>query len=554
MLRSRRRSPYDAYLCAVISVVLLLLSVSLLHSRLSRSHHLPRPSLVSHSSVDISTAAFDDPIDEVDFIDETLCPSSPRLNPPPTYTSTPSLPPSAAPSSPLPLPPSTTTITPPTTTSPSNSPPPIMMTLPKPPSPPTTSQWTSPEGWSDWFDKKSVWKDKMFRSNFDDPNGTGATGLTRGDRIVQKWWIHEFKKVPFPGIKKVPLNIVKANTLTKVGTEHRTLNHNNNNNNDNDNNHEIIKEANHVCADGDTWGYYPGLPLLLSFSDFLYEFFVGKCVTRVFMVWNLLPWILLFHHPDACVVVFSEMVELDFFKESFVKDGYKVAVATPMLDELLKDMPAHIFATVWFEWKKTGFCSTHYSELIHLAALYKYGGIYLDSDIIGHGAGSALNGAVMSFPRHSLFIKECLEEFNMTYDDTSLRGNGVDPLTRVDRKYLGEENKSVKHLELKVEPSYIFIPVSSQNITRSFIAPSTETQKALQDVLLENILHNSLTFHFWNSVTFSLIPEPDSLVSKLLNYAFIQCSELPWMPSSTNFVLRFHSDCSPEDIGRFLFL
>ena len=50
---------------------------------------------------------------------------------------------------------------------------------------------------------------------------------------------------------------------------------------------------------------------------------------------------------------------------------YKVAVATPMLDELLKDMPAHIFATVWFEWKKTGFCSTHYSELIRLAALYK---------------------------------------------------------------------------------------------------------------------------------------------------------------------------------------
>ena len=66
-----------------------------------------------------------------------------------------------------------------------------------------------------------------------------------------------------------------------------------------------------------------------------------------------------------------------------------------------------------------------------------------------------------------------------------------------------------------------------KTVYRSFIAPSTETQKALQDVLLENILHNSLTFHFWNSVTFSLIPEPDSLVSKLLNYACIRCSELP---------------------------
>lgn len=43
----------------------------------------------------------------------------------------------------------------------------------------------------------------------------------------------------------------------------------------------------------------------------------------------------------------------------------------PNLDELLKDTPAHIFASVWFEWKKTEFYSTHYSELIRLAALYK---------------------------------------------------------------------------------------------------------------------------------------------------------------------------------------
>lgn len=54
----------------------------------------------------------------------------------------------------------------------------------------------------------------------------------------------------------------------------------------------------------------------------------------------------------------------------------------------------------------------------------------------------------------------------MTYDDTSLRGNGADLLTRVAQKFLGEENESVKQLELKVEPSYIFFPISSQNITR----------------------------------------------------------------------------------------
>jgi hypothetical protein len=30
---------------------------------------------------------------------------------------------------------------------------------------------------------------------------------------------------------------------------------------------------------------------------------------------------LLSHHRDACVVIFSETIDLDFFKDSFVKDG-----------------------------------------------------------------------------------------------------------------------------------------------------------------------------------------------------------------------------------------
>ncbi|XP_027345364.1 uncharacterized protein At4g19900 [Abrus precatorius] len=594
MLRSRRRSPYGAYFCAVIAAILLLLSVSLLYSRLSRSHphsnHLPQPILLSH---DTDLSAPDDPIDELDFIDEQQD-HHPHLNPSPFFFD------------------------------------PLSAAIRRSFLPSSLHQWDSlsddffplrsapdhrskaafasddlpvdgllrttashvtaiedalllknshlREGWGEWFDKKALFlrKDRMFRSNFDvlnplnnpllqDPDSVGVTSLTRGDRILQKWWINEFKRVPFPGHKKIPISV------TKAGTERRTLNDNNDDDefvkkdmNSVANGDEIrIKENviddrrdfqnNHIYADGNSWGYYPGLPLHLSFKDFMEAFFrVGKCVTRVFMVWNSPPWMytvrhqrglesLLFHHPGACVVVFSETIELDFFKDNFVKDGYKVAVAMPNLDELLKDTPAHIFSSVWFEWRKTKFYSTHYSELIRLAALYKYGGTYLDSDIIvlkpisflnnsvgmeDHGAQSALNGAVMAFRRHSLFIKKCLEEFYMTYDDTSLRGNGADLLTRVARKFLEEENKSIKQLELKVEPSYIFFPISSQNITRYFIAPATEPEKAVQDVLLEKILHESLTFHFWNSFTSALIPEPDSLVTRLMNYACIRCLEL----------------------------
>ncbi|CAH9077160.1 unnamed protein product [Cuscuta epithymum] len=66
------------------------------------------------------------------------------------------------------------------------------------------------EGWGDWFDKKSDFlrRDRMFRSNLEslnpnnnpllqDPDGSGVTGLTRGDRLVIKGLMNEFKNVPF---------------------------------------------------------------------------------------------------------------------------------------------------------------------------------------------------------------------------------------------------------------------------------------------------------------------------------------------------------------------
>ena len=239
---------------------------------------------------------------------------------------------------------------------------------------------TSPlrEGWGEWFDKKGVFlrKDRMFRSNFDvlnptnnpllqDPDGVAVSGFTRGDRIVQKLWLNEFKKVPFPGKKVLTINIKNGDVVdslksdrrelttnrvsgvTKGGAERRTLNDDNESveehvNDGRDLNGKFsvseklegksVEFGDHVYADGKSWGYYPGLPPHLSFTEFMEAFFrVGKCGMRVFMVWNSPPWMysvrhqrglesLLFHNPDACVVVFSETIELDFFKDSFVKD------------------------------------------------------------------------------------------------------------------------------------------------------------------------------------------------------------------------------------------
>lgn len=67
------------------------------------------------------------------------------------------------------------------------------------------------EGWGNWFDKKSDFlrKDKMLRSNLEalnpmhnpmlqDPDIIGLPGFTKIDKLLQKSMWNELKKIPFP--------------------------------------------------------------------------------------------------------------------------------------------------------------------------------------------------------------------------------------------------------------------------------------------------------------------------------------------------------------------
>ncbi|XP_042028114.1 uncharacterized protein At4g19900-like [Salvia splendens] len=426
------------------------------------------------------------------------------------------------------------------------------------------------EGWGDWFEKKGDFlrRDRMFKSNIEilnplnnpmlqDPDGIGVTGLTRGDRIFLKGLLNEFKRTPFLAKKPLAVSETKDVVVGERGAEHdkevsrverRALT--------NDNIRMVRKNEGlerEYYADGKRWGYYPGLDERLSFGNFMDAFFRrGRCNMRVFMVWNSPPWMfgvrqqrglesLLHHHPDACVVVFSETIELNFFS-GFVKDGYKVAVVMPNLDELLKDTPTHIFASVWHEWKTTKYYPVHYSELIRLASIYKYGGIYLDSDIVvlkplselNNTVGyedelgdKTLNGAVMVFRKHSPFILSCLEEFYASYDDAQLRWNGADLLTRVAKQFLSSKDVADVNAELRLQPSsvFFFFPFNHNTISRYFTAPQTEIEKHDQDHLYNKVMRQSVTIHLWNSATSALIPEPESLVFKLLNLYCIHCTD-----------------------------
>ncbi|KAH9605716.1 hypothetical protein KSS87_007723 [Heliosperma pusillum] len=387
------------------------------------------------------------------------------------------------------------------------------------------------KGWGPWFDAKTDFlrKDKMFRSNFhllnpfhhlllQDPDSIGLTPLTKPDKMLLKEL--RLQKPPQQQLLRSSSNNTKTSSTP---ADHKSR-----------------------------WGYFPGLPPFLSFSNFIDSFFRKcNCTIRFFMVWNSPSWMftvrhqrglesVLYHHPNACLVLFSETLDLHFFND-FLNPSFKVAVAMPNLEQLLHDTPASIFASVWHEWRTTPFYPLHYSELIRLAALYKYGGIYLDSDMIvlkplspfsnsvgmeQPSPGSPLNGAVMAFTKHSAFIMQCMSEFYSTYDDTLKRWNGAELLTRVAGNFSRKVTDPNTQKELKVQPSSIFFPITSNDIQRYFLSPLNESEKVEQDGLYKKIMNESYTFHLWNSVTSALVPETESLVARILNRYCTRCSDL----------------------------
>ncbi|XP_042445884.1 uncharacterized protein At4g19900-like [Zingiber officinale] len=408
------------------------------------------------------------------------------------------------------------------------------------------------DGWARWLEGKGNFlrRERMLRSNLEllnprnhpllqDPDGPGLTTLTQGDRLIQRTLLRE--------MERTPLTLRKGDDA-KRSERRRTLVVEKQEEISNGHLQKHTQEGRMHTHDR-RWGYFPGLDPHLTFSEFMEQFLgSGQCGITVFMVWNSPQWTygprhrlglesLLHHHWDACVVVFSETMELGFFRD-LVKEGYRVAVAMPNLEELLEDTEARVFSSAFFDWRKTKYYSVHYSELVRLAVLFKYGGIYLDSDIVvlkplhllknlvsieSNTSGSTVfNGAVMAFEKNSSLMLECLKELVATYHDNLLRWNGAELMTRVINRVSDKTDK----FDMQMEPQFIFHPISSTNITRYFAEPSGEFERVEEDALLNKIVNESTTFHFWNGLTFALVPKPNSLVERLLNQYSLHCHGL----------------------------
>lgn len=61
---------------------------------------------------------------------------------------------------------------------------------------------------------------------------------------------------------------------------------------------------------------------------------------------------------------------------------------------------------------------------------------------------------------------------------------------------------------------------------RYFTTAVDDLERKQQDVFLKEILDHSIAFHFWNGLTSALIPEPGSLVERLLNHHCLYCLDI----------------------------
>ena len=236
-------------------------------------------------------------------------------------------------------------------------------------------------------------------------------------------------------------------------------------------------------------------------------------------------------HPGACLIVYSPTMQLDHFQR-FWDLGYNIIVERPDVPYLIRGTPAEAWYQGIDKWKNGEYFFSHITEIIRLATLWKYGGVYLDTDVVvmreldnlqnavgteladERGEAKVLNGAVLAFRKGSTFIHECMVEFNTTYRIDSWGWNGPQLVTRVAARF-------PQGPELQILPTIGFYPIHWAKVKKYF----TDEDPADQHAVWERMKRETYLFHYWNKITVKLVPPPGSLMYKVLNNYCLFCEE-----------------------------
>ncbi|KAH7288196.1 hypothetical protein KP509_31G016400 [Ceratopteris richardii] len=245
-------------------------------------------------------------------------------------------------------------------------------------------------------------------------------------------------------------------------------------------------------------------------------------------------------HPNACLVILSQTFDSPegrLMLSAFSKRGFSVLAISPNIPFLLEETPAQR----WFNDLLVGRIDAgtisiyqNLSNLLRLAVLYKYGGIYIDSDIIvmksfanlrnvigaqsvdtRTGKWSRLNNAVLVFDKQNSLLLKFIQEFSTTFNGSMWGYNGPYLVSRVMRR---ETNSGVQIMDPQA-----FYPVDFLHIQSFFKAPRDRIERQWITAKIRQLREHSYTLHLWNKLSRNMAVEPGSIMDGVFRHVCIYC-------------------------------
>ncbi|CAL1397929.1 unnamed protein product [Linum trigynum] len=249
-------------------------------------------------------------------------------------------------------------------------------------------------------------------------------------------------------------------------------------------------------------------------------------------------------HRNACLVIISNSMDSEPGRrllKRFADRNFHIAAVKPNFAAAFKGTPAEI----WFRDLKSGrvrpgdvSLAQNLSNLLRLALLYKFGGIYLDTDVVvlrsftglrnaigaqtvdvETGKWSRLNNAVLVFDRSHPLVYKFIEEFATTFDGSKWGHNGPYLVSRVVERVEGNSSYN-----FTVLPPPAFYPVDWSRISGLFQGPRDRIQSSWVRRKLERIKKESFAVHLWNRQSRDVEIEDGSVMNRIMTEYCIFCN------------------------------
>ncbi|KAF8397313.1 hypothetical protein HHK36_016226 [Tetracentron sinense] len=297
--------------------------------------------------------------------------------------------------------------------------------------------------------------------------------------------------------------------------------------------------------------------LTRQFSGRAKKFFGSGCEVRFFMTWisparsfhrrELFALETLFKaHPHGCLMILSGTLDSrhgNHILKPLRDHGFRVLAVTPDLSFLLESTPAE----AWLDEMKKGNkdpgeipLAQNLSNLLRLAALYKYGGIYLDTDFvvlkklsglrnsigaqsidIETGNWTRLNNAVLVFEKNHPLLFKFIEEFSLTFDGNKWGHNGPYLVSRVVAR-VGRR----PGYNFTVLPPMAFYPADWNRISGFFHRPKNPANSKWVKAKLLQLSGDTYGVHLWNKQSSRLRIEEGSIIGSLISDHCVLCEQI----------------------------